>query len=77
MDVLPGGRGALITIENESVNTSQIGLLVFDRGEVQSLFPGAQARFATSGHVLYTTAEGTLHAVPFDQSRLRITGRFR
>jgi serine/threonine protein kinase len=75
MDVLPGGKGALITIENESVNTSQIGLLDFDRGEVQSLFPGAQARFATSGHVLYTTADGTLHAVPFDQSRLRITGR--
>jgi eukaryotic-like serine/threonine-protein kinase len=75
MDVLPGGKGALLTIENESVNTSQIGLLDFSTGEVQSLFPGTQARFATSGHVLYTTADGTLHAVPFDQHRLRITGR--
>jgi serine/threonine-protein kinase len=74
MDVLPSGKGALLTIENESVNTSQIGLLDFGTGEVHSLLPGAQARFATSGHVVYTTADGTLRAVPFDQTRLRITG---
>jgi serine/threonine-protein kinase len=33
-----------------------------------------QARFATSGHVIYVTADGQLHAVPFDQRALTVTG---
>jgi serine/threonine-protein kinase len=73
-DVLPNGRAALLTIRNETVNTSAIGLLDFSTGQVQSLFAGARARFASSGHVIYTTADGMLHAAPFDQRRLQVTG---
>jgi serine/threonine-protein kinase len=74
VDVLPSGKGAFLTIRNESVNTSAIGLLNLLTGDVQSLFPGAQARFVKTGHVLYATADGTLHRAPFDQKTLRLTG---
>jgi serine/threonine protein kinase/Tol biopolymer transport system component len=74
LDVLPNGRAALLTIRNETANTSEIGLLDFGTGQVRPLFAGARARFASSGHVIYTTADGRLHAAPFDQRRLQVTG---
>jgi hypothetical protein len=49
-------------------------LLDLASSEVRSLVPGIQARFAASGHVLYVTAGGTLHSMPFDQNRLSATG---
>ncbi len=75
VDVLPGGKAALMSIVNESVNTAQIGVLRLDTGNVQPLFPGAMARFTSTGHVLYVTSDGTLHAVRFDPERLRAIGR--
>ena len=74
VDVLPNGKGAFITINKESANTAEIGVLDFATGKVEALFRGVQARFAASGHVVYVTSNGTLHAAPFDQNRLRITG---
>ena len=74
VDVLPNGQAALVTIRDESVNTSEIGLLDLRTGGLRPLFPGALARFARSGHVVYATADGVLHAVPFDENRLQLTG---
>jgi serine/threonine-protein kinase len=74
VDLLPGGKAALVSIVNESVNTAQIGVLRLDTGGVQPLFPGAMARFASTGHVLYVTSAGTLRAVPFDPERLQSVG---
>ena len=74
VDVLPNGKGAFITINKESANTAEIGVLDFATGKVEALFRGVQARFAASGHVVYVTSNGTLYAAPFDQNRLRITG---
>jgi Tol biopolymer transport system component len=43
-------------------------------GNVKILFPGVMARYATSGHLVYVTADNTLMAVPFDIRRLEVTG---
>ena len=45
-----------------------------ETGEVVELFPGAMARYARTGHLVYATADGTLMAVPFDESTLQVTG---
>jgi len=74
VNVLPDGRGAFVTSYQESANTSEIGVLDFSTGKVAILFQGVQARFAATGHVIYATADGTLHAAPFDQGRLEVTG---
>ena len=74
VNVLPDGRGAFVTSYQESANKSEIGVLDFSSGKVAILFQGVQARFAATGHVIYATANGTLHAAPFDQGRLEVTG---
>lgn len=74
VNVLPDGRGAFVTSFQESANTSEIGVLDFSTGKVAILFQGVQARFVATGHVIYATADGTLHAAPFDQGRLEVTG---
>ncbi len=38
------------------------------------LLRGVRARYATSGHLLYVTADGTLMVVPFDENTLALTG---
>ena len=38
------------------------------------LLRGVRARYAASGHLLYVTADGTLMAVPFDETTLALTG---
>ena len=38
------------------------------------LLRGVRARYATSGHLLYVTADGTLMGVSFDETTLALTG---
>ncbi len=38
------------------------------------LVRGVRARYAASGHLLYVTADGTLMMVPFDETKLALTG---
>jgi serine/threonine-protein kinase len=73
-DVLPDGRGVLVTILSGDVEERQIAVVGPDGGEARVLFRGHMARYATSGHIAYTTADGTLMAVPFDLRRLEVTG---
>jgi len=74
VEVLPNGKGALVTIWRGSASASNIGALDLGTGVVTVLFSGAQARFAASGHIVYATSDGSLQAVPFDQDRLTVTG---
>ncbi len=78
-DALPNGRGVLITINRggPGVNISQsddIGVIDLRTGKHRTLLHGVYARYATSGHIIYVTAERVLMAVPFDQDRLEVTG---
>ena len=71
-EALPAGRGLLFTRYGQGSH-SEIVLLDLDTREEEVLFDGRTARYA-AGHVLYTTADGILLAVPFDPRRLEVTG---
>ncbi len=71
-DAVPGGRGLLFT-RNESGGDSGIFLLDLKSGAARQLLDGRTARY-TAGHIVYTSADGVLLAVPFDARRLEVTG---
>ena len=73
-DVLPDGRGLLITLVAGGPTNSRIAVVGPEGGEVREILTGTMARYAASGHVVYTTAEGTLMAAPFDLKRLEVAG---
>ena len=70
-DAIPGGRGLLFT------RAAEIFLLDLQSREERRLFEGGTARYAASGHIVYTSGDGTLQAVPFEADRLRVTGAAR
>ena len=71
---LPESKGLLFTIRRGGPQQSEIAVMRFEDGEVRTLFPGAMARYATSGHLVYAAANGTLLGTPFDLERLEVTG---
>ena len=76
-DVLPNGKGILFTRDLGASTDDEIAVRSVDTGEVRALFQGAMARYAHSGHIVYTSGEGTLLAAPFDPDRLEVTGPSR
>ena len=74
VDALPEGRGLLFTIMGGTASQSEIAVVGFGDGEVRTLLPGAMARYASSGHIVYAVADGTLMAAPFDLGPLEVTG---
>ena len=74
--VLPGSAAAVFTI-NEGYNDRfrRIGVVSMRTGDVRT-FPalsGSAPRYVPSGHLVYSR-HGVLHAVPFNLSRLEVTG---
>jgi serine/threonine-protein kinase len=80
-DVLPNGKGVLFT-DTFSARSGQREKSVFSIAvaEIPSgrhrviVHDGMYARYATSGHLLYVTANKTLMIVPFDQNAMKVTG---
>ena len=72
--MLPNGRWILITRASGGPGNSEIAVLSVETGEVRVLLQGATARYANSGHIVYTSGEGTLLAAPFDAGRLEVSG---
>lgn len=70
---LPDGRGLLVTLRRDAAAQATVGVSGPD-GVIRELFPGLSARYATSGHVVYATADGRLMAAPFDLDALEVTG---
>jgi serine/threonine-protein kinase len=72
---LPGGKRVLFTIwmEGSGVNDARVGLLDLATGQHRALFPGVNATYLQSGHVLYFHA-GAWHIVPFDAATGKVTG---
>ncbi|HEX4932391.1 MAG TPA: hypothetical protein VFV33_04375, partial [Gemmatimonadaceae bacterium] len=76
IDALPGGDALLATIGRLGVpHASEIAVVPTDGGPVRRLFRGTMARYASSGHVVYATADGALMAVPFEARRASVSGR--
>jgi Tol biopolymer transport system component len=78
-DALPNGRGVIMTVSRGGPGamgsaTDEIAVLDLSSGTHRALVRGIFARYARSGHLLYVTAEGTLMGVPFDESRMQLTG---
>jgi serine/threonine-protein kinase len=74
VDALPGARGAVFSGGSLVSPQRDIASVRFETGEIKVLVSGTQARYATSGHLLWTTADGVLMAAPFDLEKLELTG---
>jgi tRNA A-37 threonylcarbamoyl transferase component Bud32 len=79
--VLPGARGALVSVVPASAPTSMdrvaIGVADFRTGKVTLLLQGTRAIYAPTGDLIFSRANGVLWAVPFDVKSLVTTGPAR
>jgi len=74
-EILPGGRAVLFTIWTSNLEDACIGLASLDTGEVNLLLEGGTYPcYASTGHIVYGGADGSLLAVPFDRRRFGVTG---
>ncbi len=74
--VLPGGQAVLFTTyTGENPDENRVSVLRLDTGERRTLVEGATyGQYASTGHLVYARSGG-LQAVPFDLSRLRVSGK--
>jgi serine/threonine protein kinase len=74
-ETLPDEKWVLFTIwtDGSSLNDSKIGAVNVESGEKRVLFPGADADFLSSGHLLYYHG-GSYFVAPFDPVTLERTG---
>ncbi len=75
LEALPGGRNLLATIGRLGIpEASEIAVVPTGGGPVRRLFKATMARYASSGHLVFATADAALMAVPFDPGSATITG---
>jgi serine/threonine-protein kinase len=74
VDVLPNGKGVLFTIDRAQEDKYDIAVADLASRKVKILFRGTYARYAPSGHIVYTTADGGLFAMAFDARTLETRG---
>ncbi len=74
-EVLPGGKAILFTIgTGGNFDEALIAALIPETGEQRILVRGgASAHYAATGHLVYARA-GSIMAVTFDPSQLKVTG---
>ena len=77
IDVLPGGQALLMTVGTSDITTfddARIEVLSVATGERKVLISGGmRPLYVPTGHVVYARS-GSLFAVPFDLTRLQVTG---
>ena len=73
---LPDGRGVLMRVRQIGDATSDYRIVVLDLhdGSRKELLRGLAARYSPTGHLLWVTADGALHAQRFDLGRLELAG---
>ena len=72
--ILPGGNEVLFTNFSTPIDRARISVLSLQTGEQKDLVPGAIfGCYLPTGHLAFVRAQ-TLMAVPFDVSRLEVTG---
>jgi len=70
--VLPGGKAVLFTMHTRGAD-SQVAVLDLESGEIKMLLPGNEAKYVSTGHLVYAIS-GTLRAVAFDLDRFEVIG---
>jgi Tol biopolymer transport system component len=77
VESLPGGRVLLYTVWaalGGEFGSPEIWSIDLESQDRQLVTPGANARYAASGHLLWGTADGHLMAAPFDLGSATISG---
>ncbi len=73
--LLPSGRALLFTVwYTAGGSDAEIWALDLESRERKRLTPGNKAAYASSGHLLFATLDGTLMAAPFEADGLEVTG---
>ena len=76
--VIPGANAVLFaasSLPSATVTNSQLAVVDLDTGEVIQLgLAGISPRYVSTGHLVYVNADGSVHAAPFDTTRLEVTG---
>ena len=76
-ELLPNGKTVMFTVNTGgSLTDAVIAAVDLDTGERKTLFDGARARYASSGHVVFYHG-GSYQAMTFDVSRLEPTSEPR
>jgi serine/threonine-protein kinase len=76
--IVPSGDAVLFTIHDwrRGLQGAQVAAVVLETGEVRQLIPGAfSPRLLSTGHLLFSRADGTVEAVRFDASGLELLGQ--
>jgi len=76
--LLPDGDAVLVSIRHREAGNdgTTLGIVDIRKGEVTELgIRGLFPRYSGTGHLLYVTPDGWLHAAPFDARKRRVTGR--
>jgi serine/threonine-protein kinase len=74
---LPDGRGLIFTVTDSFLpnwDQPRLSLLTLSTGARRDLGPGADARYVSSGHLIFMQS-GTLAAVPFDPAEGETSGQ--
>ena len=73
---MPNHEAVLFVISSSPpLTTGQIAVLDLNTTETKRLgLAGVSPRYASTGHLVYASADGSLRAVPFDAGSLEITG---
>jgi serine/threonine-protein kinase len=75
VEALPGGKGLVFTIARLGApELAEIAAVSTKGGPIHRLVKGTMGRYASSGHLVFATAEGALMAARFDPDRLTIEG---
>ncbi len=69
---LPGNSGLLMAVRRSTARFSRIAVVGPEGGELREIGDGTGARYVTSGHIVYTTFDGTLWAAPFNLETLEM-----
>jgi len=72
-DVLPNGKTVLFQLDYRD-GRRVIAAADIATGRHTVVMPGIRARYSRDGHLLYTTIDGKLWSVSFDQNALKATG---
>ncbi len=73
---LPGARGVLARVRRSGEAASEFRVVVLDLRDRsrKDLVRGVLAHYSPTGHLLWITADGALHAQRFDPDRLELLG---
>jgi serine/threonine-protein kinase len=72
--LLPGGKSLLIHLSGSDAEQDELAILELQSRRVTPLFRALNGRFVETGHIVFSAADGSLFAVPFDPARGAVAG---